>query len=212
MSEAFSGPNHSSGSKKTTRVKVPKNDLSPLEEQILSYLATAGPKNMNETAKEISAQYEPVYTAFYSLEKREMIMPVGKVSYRGRDYDTFWLAEKGLLEALLNGANSNVVLEVTKRTFPKYDDISLFAQVACRLPERALRIISSLYPSVSLQVGIEEVLKLVFMASELNVDELKTLYYIVSESPRHKKIADETIKKASDTFEELKKIIGGVRP
>lgn len=108
----------------------------------------------------------------------------------------------------MNGADSSLVLEVIKRTFPKYDDLSLFAQVACQLPEKALRIISSLYPSVSLQVSIQEVLKLVFMASDLSVDELKTLYDIVKESPHHKEIADETIKKASDKFGKLKKIIG----
>jgi hypothetical protein len=117
--------------------------LSPLEEQILSHLATAGPKNTNETAREISANYEPVYGAVYSLEKKELIMPVDKMSYRGRDYDISSLAEKGLLEVLLNGADSHAVLEVVKRALPKYDDISLFAQIVCRLPERALRVISS---------------------------------------------------------------------
>jgi hypothetical protein len=106
----------------------------------------------------------------------------------------------------LHGADSSLVLEVIKRTFPKFDDPSLFAQVACRLPEKALRIISSLYPSVSSQVGIQKVLKLVFMASDLSLDELKTLYDIAKESPHHKEIAHETIKKASDKLGKLKKI------
>jgi hypothetical protein len=200
--------NRSGKSGQAIRAKAPRNELSPLEERILLHLAATGPSDMNETAKEVSAKYKPVHTAFYSLEKKEMIMPVDKRPYRGRDYDTFWLAEKGLLKILLNGVDSSRVLEVVKRTFPKYDDMSLFAQIVCRLPERVLRIISSLYPSVSLQVGIEEVLNLVFVHSDLSLDELKTLYEIISESPHHKKMADETIKKASGRFEELKKMIG----
>jgi hypothetical protein len=55
---------------------------------------------------------------------------------------------------------------------------------------------------------MQEVFKLVFMSSNLSLDELKTLYSIISESPHHKKMADETINDASGRFEELKKIIG----
>jgi hypothetical protein len=207
MCQAMGNNDHSS-KKEAGRVKDSNNDLDPLEEQIILRLATAGPKDIDETAKEVSAKYEPVYAAFGSLEKKEMVMPAGRLSYRGRDYDTFWLTEKGLLKALLNGVDSSLVLKVVKKTFLKYDDMSLFAQVACRLPERALRIVSSLYPSVSLQVGIQEVLKVLFMASDLSVDELKTLYDIVRRSPHHRKVVDETIKNAGDKFEQLKKIIG----
>jgi len=181
------------------------HDLGPLQKQILLHLATKGPKNINETAKEMSAHYKSVHTAFYSLEKKGMIMRVGKVSYRGRGYDAFWLTENGILKALLNGADSNLVLKAIKRTFPKYDDTLLFAQVASRLPTKVLRTISSLYPSLSFQVGIQEVLKLVFMA-DLSVDDLRTLYNVLKESP-FKEIADETIKKASDKLAELKKAI-----
>jgi hypothetical protein len=208
MNEHDSPQNRLNESRQTKGAKACESDLNPLEEQILSHLATTGPMDIDETAKGISAPYDQVYAAFDSLEKKELINPVGKVSYRGRDYDTFWLAEKGLLEILLKGEDSKLVLEVVKKTFPKYDDMSLFAQIACRLPERALRLVSSLYPSVSLQVGIEEVLNLVFIHSDLSVDQLKTLYDIVRGSPRHKQIADKTIKKASNRFEELKKIIG----
>jgi len=208
MNDHGSPQNRLSKGRQTKGEKACENDLNPLEGQILSHLATTGPMDIDETAKGISASYDQVYAAFYSLEKKEMINPVGKLSYRGRSYDTFWLAEKGLLEVLLKGEDSKLVLEVVKRTFPKYDDMSLFAQIACRLPQRALRLVSSLYPSVSLQVGIEEILNLVFIHSDLSVDELKTLYDIVRGSPHHKKIADKTIKKASNRFEELKKIIG----
>lgn len=182
------------------------HDLGPLQKQILLHLATKGPKNINETAKEMSAHYKSVHTAFYSLEKKGMIMRVGKVSYRGRGYDAFWLTENGILKALLNGADSNLVLKAIRRTFPKYDDTFLFAKVASHLPKKVLRVISSMYPSVSVQVGIQEVLKLVFMA-DLSTDDLRRLYDILKESP-FKETADETIKKASDKFAELKKIIG----
>jgi hypothetical protein len=208
MNKNNTDQNSSSNEEQTSRAQVPKNELNPLEEKIVQHLATTGPRNINETSKEISANYEPVYAAFYSLEKKEMIMPVDKVSYRGRDYDAFWLAEKGLLVVLLDGGDPDIILEVVKETFPKLDDISLFAQIVCRLPERALRVILSLYPSVSLQVGIQEVLKFLFMSSNLSIDELKTLYDIVKGSPRHKQMADETIKKAGDRFEELRKMIG----
>jgi len=66
-------------------------DLGPLQKQILLHLATKGPKNINKTAKEMSAHYKSVHTAFYSLEKKGMIMRAGKVSYRGRSYDFFGL-------------------------------------------------------------------------------------------------------------------------
>lgn len=189
-----------------TRAEKQGYDVGPLQKQILLHLATKGSKNINETAKEMSAHYKSVHTAFYSLEKKEMITRVGSVSYRGRNYDVFWLTENGILKALLNGADSHLVLKAIKRTFPKYDDTFLFAQIASRLPKKVLRIISSLYPSVSFQVGVQEVLKLVFMA-DLSADDLRRLYDILKESS-FKEIADETIKKATEKFAELKKIIG----
>jgi hypothetical protein len=69
-----------------------------------------------------------------------------------------------------------------------------------------LRIVLSLYPSLSSQVGIQEVLKLVFM-TDLSLDDLKTLYDILKESS-FKEITDETIRKAGDKLQELEKIIG----
>ena len=208
MSEPLRGRNPSGESEQATRAKAPENSLSPLEEQVLSHLATKGSKNIDEAVKEMSLRYEPVYAAFHSLEKREMIMAVGTTSYRGRDYDSFWLTERGLVEALLSGADPGLVLAVVKKTFRKFDDMAMFAQVACRLPERALRTILSLYPSESLQIGIGEILNFVFMHLDLGVGELKTLYEIVRESPHHKEMADEAIKKGSSRFEELKKAVG----
>jgi hypothetical protein len=69
-----------------------------------------------------------------------------------------------------------------------------------------LRIVLSLYPSLSSQVGIQEVLKLVFM-TDLSLDDLKILYDILKESS-FKEITDETIRKAGDKLQELEKIIG----
>ncbi len=188
------------------RAKKQGYSLGPLQQQILLHLATKGAKNTNETAKEISAHYRSAHAAFHSLEEKEMITRVGKVSCRGQDYDVFWLTERGLLEALLNGADSNLVLKAIKRTFPKHEDAFLFARVASRLPKKVLRIVLSLYPSLSSQVGIQEVLKLVFM-TDLSLDDLKILYDILKESS-FKEITDETIRKAGDKLQELEKIIG----
>lgn len=71
-------------------------------------MATKGSKNINETAKEMKAHYKSVHTAFYSLEEKEMIVPVGKMSYRGQNYDTFWLTGNGILKAMLEGADPNL--------------------------------------------------------------------------------------------------------
>jgi hypothetical protein len=187
------------------RARKQDHSLGPLQRRILLHLATKGSKNINETAKEMKAHYKSVHTAFYSLEEKEMIVPVGKMSYRGQNYDTFWLTGNGILKAMLEGADPNLILKVIKKTFPRYDDTVLFTQIVSRMPKKMLRITSALYPSISSQVGVQEILKLVFM-TDLNVDDLRRLYDILKESP-FKEIANETIKKASAKFEELKKAI-----
>jgi hypothetical protein len=191
------------------RAKKQGCDLDPLQEQILLHLAMKGPRNMNQTAKEILAHYKPVRTAFHSLEEKEMIARADVVSYGGRAYGVFWLTERGIIRALLNGADSTLVQKVIKEKLPKHEETFLFAKVVSRLPKRVLEIVSSLYPSVSSEIGIWEVLKLVFMV-DLSMDDLRMLYGILKESPFKEK-ADEAIRKASAKFEELRKTIG-VRP
>ncbi len=186
-----------------------RHNLGPLQKQILMCLAAKGPKNISETARENSAHYKSVHTAFYSLENKGMVTRVGKASYRGRGYDLFWLTENGLLMALLNGADSNLVLSTVKRTFPKHDDTILFAQIVSRLPRKILKVISSMYPSISFKVRVQEVLKLVLMA-DLSVDDLRRLYDILRESP-FKDTADEIIRKAHEKLAQLRKTIGAGR-
>jgi hypothetical protein len=85
-------------------------DLLPkLQKRIVLSLAKNEPMTMSDTNRKISGYLSSTTRAFHELEEKGMVIGVEKKNYRGRNSSKFWLSDRGIAFALLNGANPNTL-------------------------------------------------------------------------------------------------------
>jgi hypothetical protein len=100
-----------------------KDILPPLQKRIVIHLAETKPSTINETRKAMNGQYKSHWTAFNSLEEKNVIKKIDVKSYHGQEYPLFWLTPSGVLIALFEGVSHEVLLEKIVQIYP--DDKSL---------------------------------------------------------------------------------------
>lgn len=88
-------------------------DLLPKhQKKIVLSLAKNEPMTMSETNRKISGELTSTTRAFHELEKKGMVIEVGKKKYRGRKFSEYWLSDRGVAFTLLNGANAETARQI----------------------------------------------------------------------------------------------------
>ena len=105
--------------------KGKSNILPPLQKRIILYLVKHEPQTINEinsginpTPRNKSLYYKSTWTAFKALKKKGMTKEVALKKYRGNEYPCFWLTDLGVFTALVEGADTQDLLEKTIKTYP----------------------------------------------------------------------------------------------
>lgn len=110
-------------------------DLLPkLQKKIVLSLAKNNPMTMTDTNKKISGHPTSTNRAFHELEEKGMITEIEKKEYRGRRFSKFWLSDRGIAFALLNGANPNT-LETIALNIRKKEEIETYLKLRRLSPE-----------------------------------------------------------------------------
>jgi hypothetical protein len=105
------------------------NNLPSLQKLIVLHLAETEPQTMNETAKAISKHYKPTWTAFKSLEKKNLIKKTTTKVHRKQKYPRYWLTDEGIIIALMEGASPDKLLEQTKILYPNAKTTHCFLEM-----------------------------------------------------------------------------------
>jgi predicted transcriptional regulator len=140
----------------------PKYDklLPKHQKKIMLCLAKNQPMTMSETNKKLKAENTSTTRAFHDLEKKNMVIEVGITAYRGRKFSNYWLTERGVAFALINGANSNIIETISsslKRNMLYFQLRSISPKVAKVLDMRLL-LNGAIKPEELLSRTIDEVL------------------------------------------------------
>ena len=107
-----------------------KDLLPPLQKKITLHLAQTEPKTINETKKALKGQYKSCWIAFDSLEKKQIIKKIDVKSYHGQEYPRFWLTSAGVLVALFEGINFELLLEKTSEIYPEDKNLQIILELA----------------------------------------------------------------------------------
>jgi predicted ArsR family transcriptional regulator len=82
------------------------------QKKIVFSLAKHGAMTMSETNRKLQGENTSTTRAFHDLESKGMVKKTDKMPYRGREFDKYWLTERGMAYALLNSdVKSNVIKE-----------------------------------------------------------------------------------------------------
>lgn len=100
----------------TQRAK--RNNLPPLQKRIILHLARNGAQTINESVKGFKGHYKSSWIAFNALEQKGLIKKADLKIYRNREYPRFWLTQKGIFAALVEGADAANLLQRTLKCYP----------------------------------------------------------------------------------------------
>jgi DNA-binding MarR family transcriptional regulator len=118
-----------------SRTRARGNNLGPLQKDIILCLARNGPQDISETAKALHGHYKSTHVAFESLVQKGLIQPVREKEYRGQRYPQFWLTFEGLMLALVNHANQDILKQTQESLHGKNAEIDLVFEMARILPD-----------------------------------------------------------------------------
>jgi hypothetical protein len=104
--------------------------LPPLQKKIVLHLAKSEPKTINETVTALKGNYKSSWIAFNKIEEKQIIQKTDTKSYRGREYPRFWLTPTGVLIALFEGINFEVLLERTLKMYPDDKNIQILLELS----------------------------------------------------------------------------------
>jgi|YelNatPaOPRAMG01_1025707.scaffolds.fasta_scaffold68202_2 hypothetical protein len=131
--------------------KKGNNNLPPLQKRIILCLAEHGPQTINETVNNMKPKghYKPTWIAFKSLKAKGLIQKQGSKTYLGRKYPQFWLTEKGIVSALVNGANPKTLQTIMYEKLPAFsiennDIIDFLCEYALTSKENLYEIYTAL--------------------------------------------------------------------
>jgi hypothetical protein len=112
-----------------SNAKMKSDNLHPLQKLIILNLAENEPETINELTQAISKSYKPTHTAFKSLVRKKLITKTGAKSYRGQHFPRYWLTDEGMIMALMEGANADKLLQLTKNLYPEAEIAHCFLEI-----------------------------------------------------------------------------------
>ncbi|MFA5364914.1 MAG: hypothetical protein WC325_07015 [Candidatus Bathyarchaeia archaeon] len=123
-----------------SKSKTKGDNLPSLQRAVVLDLAKSEPQTINETVTSIGKSYKPTWVSFNSLEKKKLIWKTGFKEYRGREYPRFWLTAKGIIIAILEGADRILILDESKRLFPEAKILHCFLELVEHLNPMVLQL------------------------------------------------------------------------
>jgi hypothetical protein len=155
--------------------KAKSSNLPSLQKMIVLHLAESEPKTMNETAKAISKQYRPSWTAFRSLTKKNLIRKTSLLKFHRRQkYPRYWLTDEGIVMALTEGANPDKLLKQYKILYPDAESTHCFLEIASLIHPEVMKIAYSSIRGKD-KLGTNEIIMLYLSEPSIAMDD-KTAY------------------------------------
>jgi DNA-binding MarR family transcriptional regulator len=88
------------------------SDLPKLQRKITLCLAEHKPMNISDTNKKINGHESATNLAIHKLESKGIIQKVENYEYHNREFSKYWLTERGVAFALMNGAKAEKVKDI----------------------------------------------------------------------------------------------------
>ena len=181
-----------------------KDLLPPLQKKITLHLAQTEPKTINETAEAMNGQYKSYWLAFGKLEKKQVIKKIDTKPYRGQNFDRFWLTSTGVLVALFEGINFELLLEKTSEIYPNDKNLQIILELAPLLGVDVFKLaFLTLLEKGKLERNDLMMLVIAEMQNDLDGVEPED---IISVLKKHPTAYENTKKYAKTALEKMKKL------
>ena len=176
--------------------------LTPLQKKILLFLAINYPHTINETVKATRGNYRSSWDAFKELEKKKLIAPVDQKVYRGREYPRYWVTENGILLALSERVNPEILLKKTQEIYPEKKDLQFLIEMIPILGETAYDM-TYLSVITNGKVDQSDLIRMFTLQDKLSLKLIKKYNSILKKYPKRYKQQVDFVKQVSKNVQEL---------
>ena len=170
--------------------------LSPVQKRVVLNLAESEPQTIHETKEKIQGHYKSVNATFHALIKKDIIKAVEKKKYRGRQFDTFWLTDYGVLLALVHGADRAILKQQVEKIYGKSDDYSLmfdFATIVSK--EKFSKMMQQAYDAKKGKLSLRRI--------PIRNREMRKALKAMGKYPSYRSVLKELKHALTDLFDEL---------
>jgi hypothetical protein len=123
-----------------------REDLPPLQKEIIKQLAVNGAQLRSQVEKKLKAKkvgtHKGVLEAFSSLEAKGLIEKISEKEYRGRKFSVYWLRIPGIFHALMLKVDPELLRKYALETLKDSDGVNyepnLFFDMAKVVPAEKL--------------------------------------------------------------------------
>jgi hypothetical protein len=185
-----------------------KSEKLKLEKLIILNLARSQPQTKRKTSKAISKFYKSTWNAFDKLQEKKLINQAGAIIYNNVEYPTYWLTDEGIVRALMEGANPNVLLELTKALYPSNKTVHCFLEIVSLFDPNVLRIA---YSSVNGKgtLGVRELIMLFLSQPSvaMNDETAKKLITALKNYPNERSTLKKALEEMIKQLNQLSQLI-----
>jgi len=192
--------------------KGKSNNLPPLQKRIILYLAKHEPKTINQINSEIDSPprkkslYKSTWTALKALKGKGMTKEVTLKKYRGNEYPCFWLTHLGVFTALVEGANTQDLLEKTIKTYPNDKILQCCLAIAHFIDIEFYRIaLSAILNKGKLEQSDLTTMMVIQMQKNPSIEQFKQFLGILKKylPPEEYKKLDKQVKQYADLLKKI---------
>lgn len=196
-------------------MSIPKgksNNLPPLQKRIILYLAKHEPKTINEINSEIrppsrkTSLYKSTWTAMKALKRKGMTKKVKLKPYLGNKYPCFWLTHLGIFTALVEGADTQDLLEKTIETYRNDKILQCFLALTRFIDIECYRIaLSAILNKGKLEQSDLTTIMVTQAQKDASIEQVKQSLGILKKylPPEEYKKLDEQIKQYADLLKKI---------
>jgi hypothetical protein len=175
------------------------------------YLAKHEPQTINEinsginpTARHKSHCYKSTWTAFKVLKGKGMTKEVTIKPYRGNEYPRFWLTHLGTFTALVEGADTQDLLEKTIEIYPNNKILQCCLKIAPFTGVEGYRIaLSTILTKGKLEQSDLTKIMLTQMQKDPSIDQIKQSLEMLKECPEVYEEIHKQIKQYTDLLKKI---------
>ena len=191
-----------------SKKKWERHNLPPLEKRILLHLIEEGPQTINEAATGVSSSYHPSWIALNSLKEKALVEETATKTWRGRDYPQFWLTERGVIQALIEGVSSYELLRKVREIHPENQILQCLLEIAPKLNLDIFRVGQSAIKNKG-KVGVIDLAKMLFygLQRDFTIETYSEILEILKKYPDIYDLMKERIEKMSNFLYKLKEIV-----
>jgi hypothetical protein len=187
------------------------NLFPPLQKRIILYLAKHEPLTINEIDKGIrprnKSSYHATWHAFKSLEKKKLVQKTDVKTYRGREYDLYWLSSAGVFVALVEGADAHDLLQRTIKAYPNDRVLQYCLQIAPFTGTDGYRIALSAILSKGKLEPSDLTMMLTQKGKALSLEQFKQFQEIQGKFPEQREKQKKHIKQLIELLEKMEEMI-----